>query len=344
MDFRLSDDRRMLQESLDRFLRDRYDWERRNRVAYDPPYHDPQAWSELAEMGVPGMLVPETAGGYGGAGFDITTVFESLGRALCPEPFLGVAMAGAVLTGDDPAAEGIVSGTTCPAFALWEEGGRLNSRVDGGRLTGRKSVIYGGPMADLFFVSATENGEAGLYAVQASDAQVTPYAVIEGGGAADAIFDAAPARRVADARGLARAERAGLLALSAEAVGVMDALVATTLDYLKTRKQFGVSIGSFQALQHRMVDMTIAAEQARSIVIRAADAFGTDRADRYASMAKNLIGREGQRIAEEAIQLHGGIAMTWEAAVSHHAKRLTMIDAQLGDRDTHLRRLMNAAA
>lgn len=340
MDFTPTDDRRMLAESLGRFLKAEYDADRRLKVAYDAPFHDPTAWGKLAEMGVPGMLVPESAGGYGGAGFDIATVFEELGRALCPEPLLGVAMAGAVLSADDPAAEAIVAGTTRPAFALWEDGGALETRAEGGKITGRKSVVYGGGAADLFFVSATDADGSALYAVEAADADVTAYPVIEGGGAAEVLFDGAPARKLGGADAIASAEQAGVLALCAEAAGIMDALVAITLDYLKTRRQFGTTIGSFQALQHRMVDMTTEAEMARSITIRAAASLGTDMAGRHGSMAKNLIGRAGKQIAEEAIQLHGGIAMTWEAPVSHYAKRLIMIDAQLGDRDQHLQKVM----
>lgn len=158
------------------------------------------------------------------------------------------------------------------------------------------------------------------------------------------ILDAAPCRRAGDAGAILRAEQAGQLALCAEAVGVMDALIGQTVDYLKTRRQFGTAIGSFQALQHRMVDMAIQAELARSITIRAAASLGSDQAARHCSMAKNLIGRAGQLIAEEAIQMHGGIAMTWETPVSHYAKRLVMIDAQLGDRDDHLSRLIAMAA
>lgn len=344
MDFNLTEDRRILQETLTRFLRDRCGWDHRASIAYAAPYHDPAIWQQLAEMGVMGMLFPESAGGYGGSGFDITTVFEPLGRVLSTEPLLGVAIAGAALADDDPLNEGIIDGSILPAFALWEIDGALDAHVEGGRLNGRKSVVYGGGSADVFLVSARSGDGVGLFSVQAADAQVTPYAMIEGGGAAEVIFDAAPCRPAGDAAAIQRAGQAGQLALCAEAVGVMDALIAQTAEYLKTRRQFGTAIGAFQALQHRMVDMTIQAEMARSITIRAAASLGTDQAARHCSMAKNLIGRAGQQIAEEAIQMHGGIAMTWEAPVSHYAKRLVMIDAQLGDRDEHLSRLIAMAA
>lgn len=183
MDFDLTEDRRILQETLIRFLRDRYGWDHRASVAYTAPFHDPGAWAQLAEMGVMGMLFRESAGGYGGSGFDIATVFEPLGRALSPEPLLGVAMAGAALADDDPLCEGVIDGNIRPALALWEIDGTLDARVDGDRLSGRKSVVYGGGVTDVFLVSARDGDGAGLFAVQATDAQVTPYAMIEGGGA-----------------------------------------------------------------------------------------------------------------------------------------------------------------
>jgi alkylation response protein AidB-like acyl-CoA dehydrogenase len=133
---------------------------------------------------------------------------------------------------------------------------------------------------------------------------------------------------------------AGVVALCSEAVGAMEIAYDMTVDYLKQRKQFGRTIGSFQALQHRAVDMLTEIEQARSLTIKAAAELGGAEASRYASMAKNMIGRAGRQIAEEAIQMHGGIAMTWEYGVSHYAKRIIMIDHQLGDTDYHLARIM----
>lgn len=343
MDFKLTEDQTLVQDNLTRLLRDTYDWDKRVQCAYEPPFHNPDAWAAMAEMGLAGMLVPESAGGYGGTGFDITTIFEPVGKALAVEPLLGSAMIGAVLGADDPLAEDVISGAVKVAPALWEVDSEVATKVVDGKIAGRKSVVPHGGIADVFLVSALEDGALGLYVVAAKDATVTPYATIDGGGAAEVIFTEAPCRKLTDADGVARAEQAGILALCAEAVGVMSELHDMTLEYLKTRKQFGQTLGSFQALQHRMVDMGIELEMTRSLVIKAAASLGTDRAGRYVSMAKNLVGRAGQQISEEAIQLHGGIAMTWEAAVSHYAKRLTMIDVQLGDRDAHLERLVSVA-
>lgn len=330
MDFSLTEDRQMLSDTLTRFLADRYGIEHRNSVAYEAPYHDAALWSELSDLGIWGALVPEDRGGFGGTGADIAVVFEALGRALCPAPALGMAMAGAVL----PQSDELIAGTPY-AVALAPLTGGEEVEVKGDALTGRRSVVYGAPTAERFLIEA----DGALWDVAASDVQVTGYAVIEGGGAGEVMLDGAPGTRLGDP---AAALQAGIVALCAEAVGVMEVLVATTNDYLKQRNQFGRAIGDFQALQHRMVDLTIEMDQARSITILAADSLGGPEAALHASMAKNLIGRVGKLIAEEAIQMHGGIAMTWEYPVSHYAKRLTMIGHQLGDADTHLERVMAA--
>jgi alkylation response protein AidB-like acyl-CoA dehydrogenase len=231
-------------------------------------------------------------------------------------------------------------------YALDEIAAEAREEHGGWRVSGRKSVVYGGQVAARVLVAARAGGRLALLAVEAGDAEVRGYGLIDGGGAAELILDGAPARML-----LPDAEAAledaldwGRLALCAEGVGLMDAVAEATLDYLRTRKQFGRAIGTFQALQHRMVDLRIEIEQARSITILAADAMpGPERA-RKVAMAKSLVGRTARLCAEEAIQLHGGIAMTWEFPVSHQAKRLVMLDAQLGDSDFHLGRLMGGLA
>ncbi|MBM7069645.1 acyl-CoA dehydrogenase family protein [Actibacterium sp. 188UL27-1] len=347
MDFSLTDDRRMLADTLARYLADQYPIEHRNTVAYAAPFHDPAKWAELAELGVIGALVPEAKGGFGGTGFDIAVVFEALGRALCPEPMLAALMGLTALSHTDQELDPIIAGETRIALATGEldapySSSDIATTATGDRLTGRKSVVYGGGVADTLLVTARHGAGIGLYQVAASDTQITPFGMVDGGGAAEVFLDNTPATRLlADAGpALAHAETAGIVALCAEAVGVMEVLKDQTLDYLKTRKQFGRAIGDFQVLQHRMVDLTIEIEQARSITIQAADSLGTPHGPRHASMAKNLIGRAGKLVSEEAIQLHGGIAMTWEYPVSHYAKRLIMIDHQLGDTDTHLERVI----
>lgn len=351
MDFSLTEDRRMLSDSLTRFLADKYGADHRLKVAYDAPFHDPALWAEMAELGVLYALAPEDAGGFGGAGFDITTVFEALGRGLCPAPVLGTLMATRLLTAAGADQSSLLDGSTRYAVAIGEldvpyDLDGLATRFDGGKISGRKAVVYGGNDADVFLVAATSASGLGVYAVKAADAMVTGYGLIDGGGAAELFLEDAPATEVmADGRAaLEDALDAGRLALCAEAVGAMDATNEILLDYLRTRKQFGVAIGKFQALQHRAVDLVTEIEQARSITILAASRMGEENQAHTVSMAKTLIGRASRLVSEEAVQMHGGIAMTWEAAVSHYAKRLVMIDAQLGDVDFHLERVMASYA
>jgi len=228
---------------------------------------------------------------------------------------------------------------------------------DGGRwlLNGAKGVVQHGEHADLLLVSARTSGgeydEAGislfLIPRDARGVTVRGYPKIDGGRAAEIALDNvdADANALVGAQGdgfatLEHARGYGLVALAAEALGAMDVARDFTLDYLRTRRQFGVPIGSFQALQHRMADLALDIEQARSAVINAAAALGAPRRERERALsaAKYSVGRIGARVAEESIQLHGGIGMTWELPLSHYAKRLVMIDHQLGDEDHHLDR------
>jgi alkylation response protein AidB-like acyl-CoA dehydrogenase len=334
MDFNLNDDRRMLRDSLTRLLADQAPVSRRNETAYTAPFHDPDVFQQIVELGVLAGFALETSGGFGGAGFDVTTIFECLGRALCTEPLLGPAMALAVLPADDPLVAPVMEGSVKIAVAHWETGEINTITVQNDHLSGRKSVVYGGNTADWFLVHA---GGDDVFAVAADDAQILPFGMIDGGGACELILDQTPARRVEiDAGAWAQLVQTGIVALCAEAVGLIDALLEQTVEYLKTRTQFGRPIGAFQALQHCVVDLHIEAEQARSITMLAANSLHGADSQLHTAMAKNLIGRVGRLVAEETIQLHGGIAMTWEFPVSHYAKRLAMIDHQLGDSDMHL--------
>jgi hypothetical protein len=228
-------------------------------------------------------------------------------------------------------------------------------------LNGAKAVVQQGEHAHVFLASARTNGdddgEAGitLFLVPRDTAGVSVrgYRKIDGGRAAEVTFDNVTLSDDAVLgsvdQGFPTLEYAvscGVLALCAEAVGAMDIAKDYTLEYLRTRKQFGVPIGSFQALQHRMADMLLEIEQARSAVINAAAALDGERKtrERAVSAAKYSIGRIGTLVAEECIQLHGGIGMTWELPLAHYAKRLVMIDHQLGDEDHHLERFVTLGA
>jgi len=351
MDFNLTEDRQMLADTLNRYLADQYPVEHRNAVAYAEPFHDPAKWDQLVELGALFALAPEDAGGFGGTGFDISVVFEAMGRQITPEPILGALMASRLLTAAGADQEALVSGAAkyAVAFAELDAAYELDQIAcaatasgDGYTLSGRKSTVYGGQVADIFLVAAKLNGKLAAFQVQAADANVTGYAMMDGAGAAELLLDDTSATLLIEdaTAAMEDAINAGIVALCSEAVGAMDVTHAITVDYLKQRKQFGIPIGKFQVLQHRAVDMLTEIEQARSITIKAASELGGDDASRYASMAKNLVGRAARLIAEEAIQMHGGIAMTWEYPVSHYGKRLVMLDAQLGDTDYHLSRVM----
>lgn len=362
MDFKLSEERQMLADTLDRFVREQYELPTRHKAAAMAGGFDPEMWGRFAELGAIGALLPESAGGFGGAGEDILVVFESLGRGLVVEPFLASAVLGAtplIGAGRDDMLEDLIAGGLHLALAHTEpesryEIARVACAAKGGGISGRKSVVLNGDTADRLIVSARSSGDVdaqegiGLWLVDPRGPGVTmrAYATVEGGHAAEFIFDGAPAEPLGDPEAgfdaLERALGRGVLALCAESLGAMEVCKDLTLDYLKTRKQFGAPLGKFQALQHRMVEMVIAIEQARSLTILAAGLLEAPRIERERALsaAKNMVGRVGRLIAEETIQLHGGIAMTWEYAAPHFAKRLVMIDHLLGDEDFHLSRFM----
>ncbi len=350
MNFEQSDDRRMLRETLARYLADACPVTARAEVAYAAPWHGPEAWAGMAELGVFHALAREEAGGMGGTGFDISVVFEELGRALCPEPVLPTLLGIRLLAAAGGDVEPLLAGQHVAVGigeleAPYDLDGIL-TRFDAGRLTGRKSVVYGGAGAERLLIAAQADGRLALFDVKAGDAQVTGYGMVDGGPAAEVFLDATPGELVlADARAaLSDALDVGALALCAEALGAMEVVQDTLVDYLKTRTQFGQPIGTFQALQHRAIDLSIEIEQARSIVILAASAEGTADFAKRVSQAKFLVGQIARQVSEEAIQMHGGIGITWDYPLAHYAKRLVMIDAQLGDTDWYLERLITARA
>ena len=372
MNFEHTEDRRMLADSLNRFIAEQYAFETRDRIAKSAQGFSTEMWQQFAELGVIGALFREDDGGFGGGGFDIAVVFEALGRGLVVEPLLGAVIVGDAISAAGSAAQKnllaeIIGGGTIAALAHDEPGthyelSRVQTRAerqgDGWLLDGAKAVVLQGERADLLLVSARTAGgvgdEAGislfLVPAKTKGVEVRGAPAIDGGRVAEVVLSGvalgADALLGAEGQGHAVLERAigrGVLALSAESLGAMEAAKTATLEYLRTRKQFGTLIGSFQALQHRMADLLLEIEQARSAVINAAAAVdSTDRAtrERALSAAKASIGRIGALVAEESIQMHGGIGMTWELPLAHYAKRLVMIDHQLGDEDHHLQRFI----
>jgi len=353
----------MLADSLNRFIAEQYG------MATRQAGFSADMWRRFAELGIVGALFDEAVGGFGGDGFDIAVVFESLGRGLVVEPFLGALVVGHALSHAGSEAHkalitSVIEGRAVAALAHDErdshyELSNVSARAvrssNGWVLTGTKSVVQQGEHADFFLVSARTNSahdaEDGIslfiVARDAAGVELRGYPKIDGGRAAELRLNevcigdhALVGERDAGFATLERSIGAGVLALCAEALGAMDVAKDHTLEYLRTRKQFGVAIGTFQALQHRMADMLLEIEQARSAVINAAAALGASRIERERALsaAKYTIGRIGARVAEESIQMHGGIGMTWELPLAHYAKRLVMIDHQLGDEDHHLQR------
>jgi len=369
MDFQHTEDRRMLADTLNRFITEQYGFNTRDTIARSEEGFSADMWQRFAELGVIGALFAEADGGFGGAGFDVAVVFEALGRGLVIEPFLDTLIVGRALAhaGSETQRARIASfidGSQIAALAHDEPGShyedarvatRAEKSGDGWVLQGAKGVVQHAEHADVLLVSARTSGDAfdeagiSLFLVprEAAGVSVRGYGKIDGGRAAEVALDNvkvhADALVGAQGSGFATLEHArgyGIVALASEAVGAMEIARDFTLEYLRTRKQFGAPIGSFQALQHRMADVLLEIEQARSAVINAAAAIDAPRAqrERALSAAKYTIGRIGARVAEEAIQLHGGIGMTWELPLAHYAKRLVMIDHQLGDEDHHLAR------
>jgi hypothetical protein len=374
MNFNPSEDRRMLADSLDRYVSEQYSIETRHEISATAQGYSPKQWAKFAELGIIGALFTEEQGGFGGTGFDIAVVFESLGRGLVVEPFLASAvLAGSVIAyaGNDAQKaliEEIIAGDLIATLAHEEAAShyvlnRVTTRAtrDGDHyvIDGAKAVVSFGDQASQIIVSARTSGdvadEAGisLFLVPADTVGVSTcgYGNVDGTHAAEVTFNQvrlpASALLGPEGHGLATLEYAvgrGLLALAAESLGAMEVCKKATVEYLQTRKQFGQVIGSFQALQHRMADILLEIEQSRSAVINAAAML--DDPDRIArerslSAAKYTVGKTGTLVAEDCIQLHGGIGVTWELPMPHYAKRLVMIDHQLGDEDHHLARFMN---
>jgi len=376
MNFDLTEERQMLQDTLRRFLSDKYDTAARNAILDSETGLSEDIWNGLAELGVIGALFNEDDGGFGGAGFDIAVVFEELGRAGVVEPMLDTAILGGGLLaalGDDAQkemVEEVIGGALHLAVAHGEPASRYDlNRVettakaagDSIVLNGRKAVVVNAEAADHLIVSARESGAVGdvdgisLFVVPSDAAGLTMrgYALMAGGRAAEVTLDdvnvPASARLGEAGKALPAIETAvaaANVALAAETMGAMQSATELTKDYLMTRKQFGRPIGTFQALAHRMSDMLIELEQARSAVINAAGHLESDARirDMQIASARNLMGRVGRLVAEESIQMHGGIAMTQEYELAHIAKRITMADHRFGDTDYHLERFIALSA
>jgi pimeloyl-CoA dehydrogenase small subunit len=373
MDFDLSEEQRLLKESVDGLLGNSYDFDARKKYMAEKGGWSKAVWGKFAEQGLLGLPFAEDDGGFGAGAIETMIVMEALGKALLLEPYLAtVVIGGGFLRRGGSAAQkaayipAIIDGSKTFAFAQLEKNSRYDlgdvstsakKKGDGWVIDGEKFVVLNGENADVLVVTArTKGGQRdangiGVFLVPADAKGVAKkgYPTQDGLHAADITFTGVEVG--ADAvigdpeNGLALIERVvddARIALCAEAVGVMDESLKSTVEYLKTRKQFGVPIGSFQTLQHRAADMFVALEQARSMAMFAAMAGDFDDAKERATAvaaAKVQIGKSGKFVGQQSIQLHGGIGMTMEAKIGHYFKRLTMIENTFGDTDYHLRRV-----
>ena len=368
MDFSLSDDQSGLKDTLVKFIDRDYTFDERWKIIRSPEGWSRTHWNQLAEIGVMALPIAEADGGLGGGGVDTLVTMEQIGRGLVLEPYLGCVVLPAALIKVAALpeqrvalSEKLATGEHIFAFAHTEPGQRYERAAvgfaaaiagDGFVLNGRKISVLGGDCADTLIVSAkvADDGEASLFLVPANAVGVTrhPYPMQDAQRGADIelVNVAVGAPALLGPRGHAQsaidyALDVGCAALCAEAVGVMIELQRQTVEYLKTRKQFGRVIGMNQALQHRAVDMLMHVEMSRSMALEAAT--NADNPDAKArakavSAAKTLIGQACRFVGQNAVQLHGGIGVTHELAASHYFKRLTMINATLGDTDWHLAR------
>jgi alkylation response protein AidB-like acyl-CoA dehydrogenase len=368
MNFELTDEQRMLQEMLGDFARSRYGFEARRAASETADGFSREVWRELAELGVLGIPFAEADGGLGGGGVETMIAMEAIGQALMLEPFLAtIVLAGAVLregSAEQRAARipAIVAGQHLMSLAHYERGGARHrfdqvgtraARAEGGwRIDGAKTAVLAGAAADELIISADTGDGVSLFLVSESDGlTVMPRKGYDGAPLAEIALDGVQvgdSARVGEvgsgASILGRAFEEATAAVCAEAVGVMSDMLATTTDYLKTRTQFGVAIGSFQALQHRAVDMLMEVELARSMAMLAALSLSLPARDRALniSAAKARIGRAGRFVGQQAVQLHGAIGLTEEYKVGHGFRRLTAIDALFGDADHHADRIARA--
>ena len=356
MDFDFSDDQEQLRDAVRKWVDKGYAFERRRTIEQAGGFSR-EAYAELAELGLCGLYVPDNQGGMGMGPVEGMVVMEELGRGIVLEPLAQTLIAGAVLSGYASDAvkaswlPRIVGGEALVVLAHQERAARYrldicdakaNPAPTGWALTAIKSVVPAGDMADAFLVPAIADGKLALFLVErtASGVSTRGYGTQDGGRAADVTFQNAPATLVT-LDGLTALEHAvdiGIAATCAEAVGAMDKTLSITTEYLNTRKQFGVTISSFQALRHRVADMKMQLELARSMSYYASLKLNAPTKERRAAMAraKYQLGISMRFVGQQAVQLHGGIGVTDEYIVSHYFKRLTQMELTFGDTLHHL--------
>ncbi|MES2899217.1 MAG: acyl-CoA dehydrogenase [Pseudomonadota bacterium] len=369
MDFNFKEEQQQFADALKRWVAKDYSFDERKAIIASPEGVSAKAWATLAELGMTALPVPEEQGGFSGTAVDMFVVMQELGRGLVVEPYLATVSAAEFLKLGGAHAElleQVATGELRLACALAEKQSRhdltdiATTAVASGAgfvLNGQKSVVVHGAQAGSLVVSARSSGPQrgadgiSLFVVPADapGVSITGYRTIDGQRAAEVVLSgvAVPAGALigAEGQGFAILDQASDYAcalLCAEALGAMEAIFAATLDYLKTRSQFGAPIGKFQALQHRMADMYIHLEQARSMALLAAVKMSApdEERRRTVSAAKFRVGHALKFVGQQAVQLHGGMGVTNELPAAHHFKRLTMIELAFGDADHHLQRFI----
>jgi len=370
MDFNFTQEQQQFSDALRRWVEKDYSFEHRNKIVKSEQGVSDQAWSALAELGMTALPIPEAQGGFNGSAIDMLVVMQELGRGIVIEPYFATVLGAEFLKlagGHEASLERVAAGDLKLACALGEKQSRhelfdiaTTATASGGGyvLNGTKTVVIHGAQAGMLIVSARtsgaqrDTGGISLFVVSADAAGLTrrDYRTIDCQRAADITFAnvKVPASALLGKEGagwevLDAAADYGATLLCAEAVGAMEAINAATLEYTKTRQQFGVPIGKFQALQHRMAEMFMQLEQARSMATLAAVKVSSSDAEerrRTVSAAKARVGQALKYVGQQAIQLHGGMGVTNELPAAHHFKRLTMIELMLGDTDHHLARFV----
>jgi alkylation response protein AidB-like acyl-CoA dehydrogenase len=361
MNFDYNEEQQLLADSVRRFIQKDYEFQGRKKIVASAEGYSDSVWGTFAEMGLTGIPFSPDYGGFGGGAIDLLSVMEAFGEGLVVEPFLATLLGAQCVAraGSDAQKKAIlpavVEGKLKMAFAFSEKGARYDlahvkttakKSGSGWTLDGEKVVVLGAPAAAKIVVSAKTPAGLSLFLVDAKGAKLKPYRTLDEMRAADVLLQNAPGELLgAEGQALPVIEAVVDFATAlvcAEAVGAMKFSCDTTLEYLKTRKQFGVPIGTFQALQHRIVDMYVAYEQAKSMAFlacsQADSAPNAKERARAISAAKIKIADNARLISQEAIQLHGGMGMSEELKVSHSFRRLTMIAQQFGDADHHLER------
>jgi len=372
MDFDLTKEQQQLGDSIQRFVAREYAFEKRKGILRSEEGMSREVWAHLAEMGLLALQVPEEHGGMGGAPIETMLAMNGVGRGLLLEPYLASAVVATTLLRElgSPAQQGelfpaMAAGERIVVLAHDEPGARYDltqvstkaTRAgDGYALSGQKSVVVHAPSADLLLVSARTGSGVSLFLVpwDAKGVSLAAYRTLDGRRAADVTLSEVRVGRevLVGAEGAAldvivSVNDVAIAAACAEAVGALEALLQTTVEYSKSRKQFGVPIGTFQALQHRMVEMLIHVEQAKSMSYLAS--LRSDEKDlqaraRVMSAAKVIVGRACRNVGQEAVQIHGGMGMTEEFHASHYFRRLAALELSFGDTEHHLEKFaLNSA-